>query len=116
MAAHILIIEDDPVLSYVLSRIVESVGYSADGASSGLDALEKLKLQQFDLLILDMYMPELSGWEFLEVYKQHPVPLAPVVIVTTGPVEEGEFPDTLVITKPFKSNQILEAISQVLSS
>jgi CheY-like chemotaxis protein len=115
MVAHILIIDDDPVLSHLLSRIVESVGHSTVGVKNGIAALEVLKLQQFDLLFLDMYMPELNGWKFLEIYKQLPTPLAPVIIMSAGPVEKESLPDIPLITKPFKSQEILAATAQVLS-
>jgi CheY-like chemotaxis protein len=114
MVANILIIEDDPVQLNLLSKIVKSVGHSAIAVSNGLDAFEMVKQQHFDLLLLDMYMPILNGWDFLELCKQQTALTAPVIIISTGPLKEDHFPNFPTIKKPYKPQQILSTIAQTL--
>jgi adenylate cyclase len=64
-AAWILVVDDDPVNRTMLTRLLEQEGYRVDTASDGRRALEMLRGDPFDIVLLDMLMPELDGYEVL---------------------------------------------------
>ena len=65
-AASILIVEDEKLLQDSLAMILRSQGYIVFVAGDGLEAIERLKTNTPDLILLDYFMPRLSGKEFLE--------------------------------------------------
>ena len=65
-AANILIVEDEQLLQDSLSMILRSQGYNVHVAGDGVEALASLKKSIPDLILLDYFMPRLSGKEFLE--------------------------------------------------
>jgi CheY-like chemotaxis protein len=60
---HILLAEDNPVNRKVAVRLLEKQGHAVDVATDGREALEKLKLADFDLVLMDVQMPEMDGFE-----------------------------------------------------
>lgn len=64
---HILVVEDEPALSSLLRRGLSEQGYAVDAAYTGKEALDQITLQPYDLIILDLLLPEVTG---LEVCKQ----------------------------------------------
>ena len=72
--AKILIVEDDRDLNAAYKIILESSKHKVKVAFNGLEALEILKTQTFDLILLDLLMPVMGGLELLEQYslKEHP--------------------------------------------
>ncbi len=57
----ILVVEDDDDLRYLATQQLKKIGFSAETASDGLDALEKLKEKEYDLILMDIMMPVLDG-------------------------------------------------------
>ncbi|MGC1497949.1 MAG: response regulator [Sulfitobacter sp.] len=84
--AHLLIIDDNRVNRLLLSRSVELLGYTATLAENGRAALELLRTSTFDLMLLDIEMPEMDGFEVLEAIK--PVAKLPdIPVIVTSSVE-----------------------------
>lgn len=69
MAKKILFVEDDVVLLEVLQRFLIDAGYEIAIAKDGVDALEKLKKEKPDLVLLDILLPRLDGFEVLKAMK-----------------------------------------------
>ncbi|QRG67150.1 response regulator transcription factor [Brevibacillus choshinensis] len=63
--AHILLAEDEPVLRMLISDTLEDEGHQLDIACDGEEALQKIKLHEYDLIVLDYMMPKLTGYEVL---------------------------------------------------
>jgi CheY-like chemotaxis protein len=80
----VLIVDDEPVNRLVLARMVEHLGSQCIEASSGAEALELLRQQQVDLVLMDIQMPKMSGIEAVELLRGEAGPNreAPVVAVT----------------------------------
>lgn len=82
--AHLLIVDDNRVNRLLLSRSVELLGYSATLAENGRAAMEMLREGTFDLMLLDIEMPEMDGFEVLEAIKAEPSLQGLPVLVTSS--------------------------------
>ena len=81
--AHVLIVDDLEVNRDLLARRVKRLGHSHDFADSGRTALERMRATEFDLVLLDITMPEMDGYEALAQMKADPrLAHIPVVMVT----------------------------------
>ncbi len=83
---HLLIVDDNKVNRLLLSRNVELLGHKASVAENGRIAMEMLQTQPFDLLLLDIEMPEMDGFEVLEAIKATPH-LRDLPVIVTSSVE-----------------------------
>lgn len=83
---HILIADDNKVNRLLLSRSVEMLGYQASVAENGKIAMERLREDPFDLLLLDIEMPEMDGFEVLQAIKLDPA-LRDLPVIVTSSVE-----------------------------
>ena len=81
---HLLIVDDNKVNRLLLSRNVELLGHRVSVAENGRVAMEMLAAQPFDLLLLDIEMPEMDGFEVLEALKADANLRDLPVIVTCG--------------------------------
>jgi PAS domain S-box-containing protein len=81
---HILVVEDDPTTRKILRIMLEQEGWSVSTAPDGQIALETIKEKIPDLILLDLIMPQMDGFEFLEALRQLPQGLAVPVLVITG--------------------------------
>lgn len=68
--AQILVVEDDPALASALTRWLNKQGHSVFAAADGITAADQLEFSDFDLLILDVEVPEQNGFEILKSYRQ----------------------------------------------
>jgi len=59
----IMVVDDEPDITYLLKEILNGEGFDVVVANSGLEALKKIKKEKPDLVLLDVMMPELDGWE-----------------------------------------------------
>jgi len=65
----ILLVEDDPFLIDIYTTKFKEAGFRVEVASDGADALRKLNEEKFDLLVLDIVLPQIDGWEILRKIK-----------------------------------------------
>ncbi|MCK0102357.1 response regulator [Pseudohalocynthiibacter sp. F2068] len=79
-----LVVEDDPAARETMVRTLQGDGWEVDEAENGKIALEKTELQKFSLVLLDLMMPVMDGFEFLERLRSSDYPSAncPIIIVT----------------------------------
>ncbi|MEX2189604.1 MAG: response regulator [Bacteroidota bacterium] len=80
---QILIVDDEPVWLKVLGHLLETKGYTVKEAASGADALNTLKSYEPDLILLDVRMPDMNGFDLLDHIKKLPkLASKPVVFVS----------------------------------
>ena len=109
----ILIVEDSPVDSKNLQRILLDAGCAVTIAVTGLDALEKVKTDKPDLILMDVNMPDLDGFATARKLNQAPeTKVIPVVFVTSKDQKvDRVFAQMLgakgYVTKPYAAEQIL---------
>ena len=80
----ILLVDDNAVVRDMLVDLVESLGYAADAAGGGAEALTLFDQNRYDIVLTDLLMPGMSGWEVLAAIRQRD-PRMPVVIITGTP-------------------------------
>lgn len=77
----ILVVDDDPVIGQSINRVLKTKGYAVVTASSGYEAINKIKNEQYDAVFTDLKMPGMSGLELASVIKKNQSWM-PVVIIT----------------------------------
>ncbi len=77
----ILIVEDDTELGQLFCRVLEKNGYEAINACDGLDALNKLETEYVDLIISDVMMPNMDGYEFVRELRDAKIDI-PILMIT----------------------------------
>lgn len=78
--AHILIIEDDAPLQEAYSFILKADGHDIATAYDGKEGLAAASAATFDLILLDLHMPVMDGWEFLRQYQKHKNPHTKIIL------------------------------------
>ena len=119
-AEKILIVEDEESLLKLESILLTTKGYLVQGATTGLAALEAVALEAPDLILLDIMLPELDGFEVCKQIKKNPdTRHIPIVFLsakkTPADINRGEEVGAdMYITKPFKSAAVMNIIEQLL--
>jgi CheY-like chemotaxis protein len=120
MNKTVLVIEDNIVTCEGLGVILRNAGYAAALASHGAAALDYLDNRPApDLILLDMLMPVMDGWHFLEALQNRPRPPAVPVLVMTGTVISRQWAEDHgcagFLRKPVEVGPLLEEIQRCLS-
>ena len=115
---HILVADDDKHTRMLLRAVLESEKYTVSTAENGEQALELLDREHIDLVILDVMMPEMDGYEFTRIVRQTDSTL-PILMVTAKHLPEDEKKGFLVgtddyITKPIDEEKLLLRIKALL--
>ena len=76
----VLVVEDDEAIREIVSRMLESEGYTVHAASNGLEGMERFYVTLPELIILDVKMPQMDGWETLGRVRQ--ISNCPVIMLT----------------------------------
>ena len=118
----ILLVEDNPTNRMVVSRILEKQGVVLTVATNGVEALESLETCAFDLVLTDVFMPEMGGKELVERLRAGPSVNAqiPVIALTAmGDIHEAEelkdYGIDQVVLKPFNSKDLIRVIAEQCS-
>jgi two-component system response regulator CpxR len=113
---RILLIEDEEDLADLLGQLLELQGYEVEVAYEGRAGLAKIRSQDFDLVITDLTMPVVSGWEVLEELRDSPEHSAiPVIVTSAGEArDKAKTYGHLFVAKPFGLNQMLAAIGTLV--
>lgn len=92
MSSPVLIVEDDADLRELLSVILEAEGLSVESAANGAEALERMGDRRPSLILLDMRMPVMDGWQFCREIDRRGGARPPIVVVTaaTDPAKRAE--------------------------
>ena len=120
MPPTILIVDDEPNIVIPLQFLMEQNGYSTLVAQSGEEALEMISKEKPDLVLLDIMLPGVDGFEVCEIIRLNPEWRNTRVIFLTAKGRDVDIAKGMVlgadeyITKPFSNQQIIDAVKKLL--
>ena len=115
---HILIIEDDKIVNQNIALLLRREGMIAESAFSGRDGLELIKVYEYDLIILDLMLPDISGNEVLKQIRQRNIS-TPILILSglNMPAKKIECFTTGAddyVTKPFDRSELVARVKAII--
>jgi len=120
---QILIVEDEINICKFVSVNLMSRGYRVSEATNGSDALSMLRASEPALMVMDIKLPDITGWEVLRQMKRNQINKIefPVLVmtasITDAYVDLEAYPNVReVLIKPFSSNKLLSAVERALRS
>jgi CheY-like chemotaxis protein len=121
MSKRVLIVDDEFEILFVLQRVFEDLaGWETVGATSSVEGLEKAATEVLDAIILDVSLPEMDGFAFLDVLRSTPATATiPVVLLTAKvtPSDRRRFeglPVSGVVAKPFNPMTVWREVAGIL--
>jgi len=120
MPQKILIVDDEPNIVIPLQFLMEQNGYTTLVAQSGEEALEMISKERPDLILLDIMLPGVDGFEVCEIVRLNPEWRNTRVIFLTAKGRDVDIAKGMVlgadeyITKPFSNQQIIDAVKKLL--
>lgn len=115
MAEPILLVDDDPTIREFISIVLEDEGYAVVTATNGASALERIEEYTPSLILLDMNMPLMNGWDFAEAYSQRQGNHAPIIVMTAAQsahIAAAEINANGVLAKPFDINDLIALVKE----
>jgi CheY-like chemotaxis protein len=113
-----LVVEDDEYIRNVISDLLADHGFSVVRAANGREALDRLDTTRPDVVVLDLLMPVMHGWEFMESYEARtggtPIPIVVVSVNAALPRSFDRLGVRSVVAKPFDVDDLLEHVEQAL--
>lgn len=120
MAKRILIVDDDEMVRIALNELLRPEGYEVIIVSSGKDAIKKIDENNYDLLMLDIIMPEMDGFELCrKIRERENYRETPIVFLTAKSREEDKTEGldagaNLFLSKPISPDKLLEIVSDTI--
>lgn len=118
---RILLAEDNQINQLLVKKVTRDWGYELDIAENGLQALAMFRKTRYDIILMDMQMPEMDGYEAMAVIRNSPEPekATPIIALTAhaSPREAAKCLDAgadLYVSKPFKPEELLSNIAGLL--
>ena len=122
MAKSILIVEDESGVVVAIQFLMEQLGYSVLVAEKGEDALDLVYQYKPDLVLLDIMLPGMSGWEVCECIRTNPEYRNVKIVFLTARGDEAEIARGLAlganayITKPFNNDYLIAKVKALLGN
>ncbi len=106
---RVLVIEDDRDIRETIAALLDSEGYETDQAPDGLEGLRQAREHPPSLILLDLMMPVMNGWQFRDAQRGDPeIGHVPVVVVSAV---AGKAPDAAAcVPKPFELDELLAVV------
>jgi len=119
---RILCIEDEPEMIDLIRLILSRRGFEVEGAAGGMEGLEKVRENPPDLVLLDLMMPDMDGWEVYQQMKSNEATRDIPVIVVTAKAQSIDKVLGLhiakvddYISKPFAPQELLNSVDKVFN-
>ncbi len=116
----VLLVEDDELISETVIKSLKLEGYEVDIARDGKECIDKVKESPPDLILLDVLLPQVSGWETLSRIRDHPIGKDIPIIILTALADEVSKIQGLrggaddYVTKPFSSLELMARVEAVI--
>lgn len=117
MASKILVVEDDLDLNFILCKILQKANYQVESAYSGQVAKQLILQNDYELIILDLMLPEITGEQLIEIIREKS--LTPVMIISSKTQIEDKINALKVgaddyLVKPFDGQEVLARVGALL--
>lgn len=116
MSPRVLFVDDEAPITDVLTRTLRAHGYEVTAVSSGADALYSLSEFIPAVMLLDINLPDLTGWEVLRRLSPADRERVPVVVFSASPLAPSrvaQFKPAGVLTKPFPVDALLRLLAEI---
>jgi two-component system chemotaxis response regulator CheY len=114
----VLIVEDEESIREVIRDVLEDRGLRVMSCANGAEALDLLDRVRPDVVVLDLLMPVMHGWDFMETYVEktagQPIPIVIVSVNPALPRSFNRFGVRQVVSKPFDVDALTDAVEQAL--
>ncbi len=113
-----MVVDDEEIMREVLSALLSSESYTVDLAENGAQALEMIREKDYGVMLLDLMMPDVDGFQVLEELKK--IENSPVAVVLTAfasidrVMKAAKLNAFAFITKPFKNDELLLAVKNAM--
>ncbi|NJK62226.1 MAG: response regulator [Synechococcaceae cyanobacterium SM2_3_1] len=120
MGSRVLVVEDSPAQREMISGLLKESGLDVSSVSDGLEALEAIQGQKPDLVVLDIVMPRMNGYEVCRRLKADPATQAMPIVMCSSKGEEFDRywgirqGADAYIAKPFQPQELVGTIKQLL--
>jgi CheY-like chemotaxis protein len=115
---RILVVDDEPVVRGVVAELLTDAGYAVACAADGEQAIETIHHWRPDAVLLDLRMPGVNGWAFLDTYRSDPICRGvPVGIMSAASDADRTLTDAgvlAVIRKPFDVDELLSTVDDLV--
>ena len=118
---RILAVDDEPNIVRLVQVNLERHGYQVDTANNGVQALAKIRQSRPDLVVSDVMMPEMGGFELLASIRRDPNLMDLPVIMLTAKTEDRDVMEgyktgvDMYLTKPFSPHELLAFVKRILA-
>jgi len=122
MARHVLVVDDDPLIGQYLVDVLDGKGFTVTVARNGKEGLEAARSQRPDLILLDVMMPELNGFQVCEALRRDPALEATPVVMLTAMENQKlnelafEAGAEACMTKPFQPDRLINIINLAIDN
>lgn len=119
MSKHILIVEDEPNIIESLSFLLERAGFAVSSEQDGGSAFEKIQTAQPDLVILDVMLPNRSGFDILRDIGTLETPPRVLMLTAKGQARDRQTAEEIGVdrfmTKPFANAEIVATVQEMIA-
>ena len=119
-SGRILVVDDDPATRDLLTAFLTEQGHEVRAAGDGVDALRITLSWRPDLIVLDLLMPKMNGWQFADFYSAQPFRHAPIIAITAGGAQAIYSAENLplisaVLSKPLQLTDLQDLVDLTLA-
>jgi CheY-like chemotaxis protein len=111
---RVLVVDDDPRLVFAVEEALNDAGYETKTASNGHAAMQKLSTFAPDVIVLDLMMPYMGGFELLNCLRHKGLDIPVVIASTDDDWKAPEVGAIVKLTKPFTLEQLLDGVAAAL--
>jgi two-component system alkaline phosphatase synthesis response regulator PhoP/two-component system response regulator VicR len=119
---HVLAVDDEPNIVRLIQVNLERQGYQVETAGTGVQALTKIRARRPDLVVSDVMMPEMGGFELLANIRRDPALMDLPVIMLTAKVQDRDVMQgyqtgaDMYLTKPFNPHELVQFVGRILAA
>jgi len=107
---RVLVVDDDQTIRETIASLLADEGAHVVQARNGQEALFELRRQPFDLVLIDLMMPIMNGWQLIEAIQRDPaLASVPCCVISANP-QKAPATATRVLSKPLKIDQIFDVV------